>query len=72
MHPDYAINFRSMEARRKQHSNSVGTKCFHILQSDKSNSEKGPSRSVKVEKLIIVTPTWQAQPWYPLLLEMSM
>ena len=45
---------------------------FPPFQSDKSNSEKGPSRSVKVEKLIIVTPTWQAQPWYPLLLEMSM
>ena len=42
------------------------------FQSDKSNSEKGPSRSVKVEKMIIVTPTWQTQPWYPLLLEMSM
>ena len=31
MHAGCAINFRSMEARCKQHSNSVGTKCFHIL-----------------------------------------
>ena len=26
----------------------------------------------KVEQMIIVTPTWQTQPWYPLLFEISM
>ena len=26
----------------------------------------------KVEQMIIVTPTWQIQPWYPLLFEISM
>ena len=26
----------------------------------------------KVEQMIIITPTWQTQPWYPLLLEISM
>ena len=29
-------------------------------------------RQEKVEQMIIVTPTWQTQPWYPLLLDMSM
>ena len=29
-------------------------------------------RQEKVEQMIITTPTWQTQPWYPLLLEMSM
>ena len=28
-------------------------------------------RQEKAEQMIIVTPTWQTQPWYPLLLEMS-
>ena len=28
-------------------------------------------RQEKVEQMIKVTPTWQAQPWYPLLLDMS-
>ena len=29
-------------------------------------------RQVKVEKMTIVTPTWQTQPWYPFLFEMSL
>ena len=29
-------------------------------------------RQEKVKQLIIITPTWQIQPWYPLLLEISM
>ena len=29
-------------------------------------------RQEKVEQMIIVTPTWKTQPWYPLLLDMSM
>ena len=29
-------------------------------------------RHEKVEQMIIVTPTWRTQPWYPLLFEISM
>ena len=29
-------------------------------------------RQEKVEQMIIVAPTWQTQPWYPLLMDMSM
>ena len=29
-------------------------------------------RQENVEQMIIITPTWQTQPWYPLLLEMTM
>ena len=29
-------------------------------------------RQEKAEQMIIATPTWQTQPWYPLMLEMSM
>ena len=49
---------------------SLGTKCFHKLfsfQSDKSSLEKGPSRKGRTNNN-----TWQLQPGYPPLLEMSM
>ena len=65
----------------KPDSNSIATNtmqpCWNKVfpyasppfQSDKLNSEK--VRQEKLEQMIIVTPTWQTQPWYSLLLKMS-
>ena len=52
---------------------SVGTKCFHMLPPFNLISRiLKKVRQEKIEQIIIVTPTWQTQPWYPLLLELSM
>ena len=49
--------------------NSARTKCFHMLPFSLMLTEV---RQEKAEQMIIATPTWQTQPWYPLMLEMSM
>ena len=69
---------RSMEARSKQHSNRCNatvlkqnfSMCFPSFQYDSCILKK--VRQEKVEQTLIVTPTWQTQLSYPLLLKMSM
>ena len=69
---------RSMEDQSKQHSNRCNAT---VLEQNVSiyfpplsliNRILKKVRQGKVEQMIIVTPTWQTQPWYPLLLERSM
>ena len=81
LHPGCAINLHNM-----RHGNPIQTHCSRcnatVLELNVSIRFTPPFslisrilkkvRQEKVEQIIIVKLTWQTQPWYPVLLEISM
>ena len=72
--PQYEAWKPDPNSLQQMQCNSVGTKCFHTLYPPFSLISRilKKVRQEKVEQIIIVKLTWQTQPWYPVLLEISM